>query len=178
LSKQDGPSRVEKEVILDAVLEETSGSQRASMWPRVGALAAVFAGVLVAVVLLRPPSEGEFRARGAQEEIAIEVSCEGGVCAQGARLLFEVTADPKYGYLAAFARRPDGAVLWYFPESESAASAAVGGLSAIVLGAEHVPGDYVLTVVLSEVPLDRAGVKRIVSGGGGAIVRELGLRIQ
>lgn len=160
LAKTDGPSRVEKEEILDAVLEKSGPARRR---PRMifGFAAALATAAAVGLFALRPP---EFTARGAEEAISVEVGCGGGDCTQGARLLFDVTADPKYKYFAAFARRPDGAVVWYFPERDGALSPEISQLSAIVLGSEHVPGDYTLTAIVSERPLDRSAIKEGASG--------------
>lgn len=130
------------------------------------AAALASAAAAIALFALRPP---EFTARGAEETFSVEVGCGGGDCTSGSRLLFDVTADPKYKYFAAYARRPDGAVVWYFPERDGALTPEITQLSAIVLGSEHLPGDYTLTAIVSEQPLDRGAIK----GGPGAALRSV-----
>ncbi len=86
-------------------------------------------------------------------------------CRAGARLAFEVTASEGRGYFAAFARRSDGVVIWYFPEP-SGVSLLVPRASAslldraVELGTEQPPGQYRVYGVFSARPLPRADVKR------------------
>ncbi|HEY3668341.1 MAG TPA: hypothetical protein VGL19_20200, partial [Polyangiaceae bacterium] len=86
---------------------------------------------------------------------------------------------------AAFARRADGAVIWYTPPPEGVTASVAPSASAVLLeqavslGSEHVPGHYQVYGVFSSEPLTRARIKAVLGqelrgrGGVNVVVREL-----
>ena len=64
--------------------------------------------------------EGDRGARGGGDAPwGLEVECDADGCQMGDRLSFRVTPPVGRPHFAAFARAPDGAVLWYFPATPS-----------------------------------------------------------
>lgn len=187
LSGKNRLSAAEKEDILTGVLarvEEPTPVQRrrALLFSLSGAAAAL---AVVLIVMIRPGGD-EFASRGGQPAASFEARCAGAdgvrTCRAGDKLLFEVTGGSGAEYFAAFARRGDGAVIWYFPaEGESSpalAERAPRGVldSGILLGPEHPPGRYTVVGLFSPRPLSRDQVRETVAAPADdviAVSREL-----
>src|SRR5512144_887074 len=114
LAGRDQLSRIEKDAILDHVAGGAT-PRRARWWfAAVPALAAAIVLVVVAPWRSQAPSD-DVAARGGSRPIAaLRVACP-TACRPGSKLLFDVHGTTSYRYFAAFAKRGDGTVLWYFP---------------------------------------------------------------
>ena len=169
LRGQDTPSVIERERMAESVLERVGAERKKSLRFRLG-LTAIFAAGAVAALLVAMPRDFTPRSGGAG--VALEALCQPGPeCRAGSRLFLRISNYEKSeGYLAAFARREDGTVIWYFPESESGAALRVQdgewATRAVVLDAEHPPGDYEVYAVPSATPLDRGAVRALVERDG------------
>ena len=174
LAGRDRLSRVEKDQILAGVLPAQASRAR-WFWLAVPALAAI-----VLVVIAPWKTADEFTARGGTQPIAtLHVSCATG-CAQGSKLLFDLHGTTSYRYFAAFARRADGTVLWYFPSTDTATSEPISTTGVldrgIVLGAEHPAGAYRIYGVFSSTPLTRGAIRdafdpaKLTAGSGTTVV--------
>jgi hypothetical protein len=188
LSGKNRLSAAEKADILTGVLarveEPTPIPRRRVLLFSLGGAAAALA--LVLIVVIRPRSD-EFASRGGGEPTAsFEARCAGAdgvrTCRAGDKLLFEVTGGSGAEYFAAFARRRDGAVIWYFPAegqvSPALAERAPRGVldSGILLGPEHPPGRYTVVGLFSPRPLSRDEVRETVAAPADdviAVSREL-----
>jgi hypothetical protein len=124
----------------------------------------------VAIVIIAPwrstdssnptTTTSEFTARGGSQAFAAftPVQTDG-------KLLFDVHGTTGYRYFAAFSRRADGTILWYFPTPDGtsvdlASQPTTGVLDrSIVLGEEHQTGSYRLYGVFSQQPLTRDAIK-------------------
>jgi len=197
LSGRNQLSRIEKEAILQSVLDrvaaakapaESASRQRrrhAVLW--YGAPVALAAAGFAIFLLVRPspPQPGEFTARGGavsspkDPDFALRCIDERGPapCRSGLRMLFVLSRDEAHPYFAAYAQHSDGTVLWYVPEQASAASIDVRIASkqdvlstAIAFGPEHRPGSYRVYGVFSTTPLSRAAIRAAVSAGSSTSV--------
>jgi hypothetical protein len=177
LAGRDALSRVEKDELLDRVIAPPPRRARWA-WLALPALAAA----AVAVLVVRPSHDSDFGARGGSGTFAaLHVTCS-PACTAGGKLVLDVHGTTGYRYVAAFAKRADGTVLWYFPATDTATSVEVpasGVLDrSIVLGPEHVAGPYQIYGVFSNAPLARAAIRdafdpvRMTAGAGTAVVRE------
>lgn len=191
LAGRDQLSRIEKEHIFAQVIAEVAPARRTRWWmAAVPALAA--AAIVVLVIVAQRPTHGEFTARGGGGSVAsLAITCSGasGACARGDKLLFDIHGTTGYRYLAAFAQRDDGTVLWYFP-ADAGTSLDLAGQPAdgvldrgIVLGAEHPAGTYRVYAVFSRRPLTREQLRarfdpaqRTAGPGTAVVVRELTIR--
>jgi hypothetical protein len=155
-----------KDRIFDAVTNQVL--PRRPFFSLRGAMAAglLIAGAATALVLMPRTRDDGFSAKGAPGTggPSVEISCAGGTlsaCPVGSRLLFAVEGAGT-GYLAAYADPARGGErIWYFSrDSQSPALAPVAGTQvapkAILLGAEHTPGDYLVQVLVTAEPLSRA----------------------
>jgi hypothetical protein len=182
LAGTDRMSRVEKDAILDRAVAAASPRRVRWIWLAAPVLAAGIA--VIAVAPWRTHSkDGELAPRGdSRPTAALRVTCP-TACAPGSKLLFDVYGTTSYRYLAAFAKRSDGTVLWYFPTADVApgvelASATEKGVldRGIILGAEHPPGTYRVYGVFSTAPLTRAAIRaafdpdHLTAGAGTAVV--------
>lgn len=161
LAGRDGPSVLDTEATFEAVMAEVEPPRRRRRWAWLGLPAAAAAALLFTVS--GPPEEPGFAPRGAVEANVEPVCVRGEApapCAAGATLLFDVTAPEGRPYFAAFARRPDGAVIWYRP-AEGATSEPQDGLTdqGFALGSEHPAGDYEVYGVFSARPMTRAALE-------------------
>jgi hypothetical protein len=173
-------SRVEKEDILARVLDGVVPQPRRRwLGARVfggalGGLAVVGALLLWLVPTVGHRRIGDFVARGGSSIAAVRAFCgsdpTGDSCLAGEALFFEVRGAPPSRYFAAFARRADGLVIWYFPETDAAGSLDLEthireqALDRQVrLGDEHRPGRYDVSLVFSPSPVSREDVKRWVA---------------
>ena len=177
LAGRDALSRVEKDELLDRVIAPPPRRTRWA-WLALPALAAA----AVAVLVVRPSHESDFGARGGSGSFAaLHVRCS-PACTPGGRLVLDAHGTTGYRYVAAFAKRSDGTVLWYFPATDDATSVEVpasGVLDrSIVLGPEHVAGRYQIYGVFSNAPLARAEIRdafdpaRMTAGAATAVVTD------
>jgi hypothetical protein len=161
-------TRDEKDQIFDAVMREVGGKRRARLLAPMLALAGAAAALIVVPLVLRHGPPPSLTARGGATVATFSVLCgaSGPTCRAGDTLLFDVKA-PGWRYFTAFARREDGAIIWYTsPDgavdlaADLAASAGGGVLgTGIVLDEEHRPGRYQVYGVFSRQPLDRAQIR-------------------
>ena len=181
LSGTDRLSGAEKEVILAGVLAAVERRPRRRRLVALGAAGAVAAAAVVLLLVLRPPDRaaGSFTPRGAgdanEAAASFEARCAGaagpGRCRPGDKLLFEVSAAGSARFFAAFARRGDGTVIWYFPppggQSLALGERAPRGVldAGILLGPEHPPGRYRIVGVFSPRPLSRDQVREAAASG-------------
>jgi hypothetical protein len=159
----------EYDEILRRVLEKTAPATR-RRWIRrvVGTTVVVIPALAVSLVVLLPRALAPTPkgALGASASIALSCSSSGaGVCRPGDTLMFSVNAAVASGFFGAYAERvgdPTHAKIWYFPTAAAEGPRVVSGVGTIVLqdgvrlGPEHRPGDYRVTVWLSERLLTRA----------------------
>lgn len=184
LAGRDRPSIVEKEAMFDAVMRGIAPRRRVR-WPlglgiAIPALAAI---VLVATQLGRTtPRASELASRGTTSDLAaLAVSC--GACTSADRLVFDLHGTLGYRYFAAFSRRADGTVLWYFPATPTSSSVDLAtqpssGLLGvgITMGDAHPAGAYRVYGVFSHVALGRNEIRarfdpeRPTIGPGTAVV--------
>jgi hypothetical protein len=170
LSGRDRLGRVEKDAMLEHVLERTASPARAPR--RVAAMflvgAAAAAGVFLFVRGGASERPEQFAARGgARETAALRVSCGGDdTCAPGDELLLDVQGTRGYRYLAVFSRRADGTVVWYLPEADDGTSIDLaehlrrGVLDRkVMLDAQHPPGRHALYAIYSTGPLTREAIR-------------------
>ena len=173
----------EKESILEAVISEHRAAHRSSLfslswgalrpWTKVLAAACLLlvAAPLIYLSLHRPAETDAYFARGEADTDALYVQCREKSGAQGCNtgdvLLFKIHAVSSYRYFSAFSRhRKNGAVIWYYPATESGKSILIdaGGKSGVLtdgisVGAEHRPGTYDVFGILSARPLDRKAIR-------------------
>lgn len=163
LSGRDQLSIVEKEQILDTVLggvARESGGRARWWWLGLPALAMTLAIVIIAPWRSTSTTTSEFSARGGDQLFAAFAPVQ-----SNGKLLFDVHGTTGYRYFAAFSRRTDGTILWYFPTPSGtsldlATQPATGVLDqGIVLGDEHQPGTYRVYGVFSREPLTRDAIK-------------------
>ncbi|CAN5167442.1 hypothetical protein BH11MYX1_BH11MYX1_35230 [soil metagenome] len=178
LAGRDHLSRSEKDEILAGLGQPGPRPRHRWVWLALPALAAAVA--LVVIAPWHPSPGSELSARGGSRPVAtLRVTCAGG-CRHGAKLLFDLHGTTAYRYFAAFAKRGDGTVLWYFPATDDATSierSSSGVLDrGIVLGAEHPVGTYRIYGVFSNAPLTRGEIRdafdptKLDAGPGTAVV--------
>jgi hypothetical protein len=175
LSGRNEPSVLEKEAGFETVMRTVErGRRRQSGWVLGGILAFAAAAVFVFV---RPGSQpvDEFGSRGSGKgQLALlcvppataagTPAGEGARCVAGGKLAFEVIGAEGQ-YFAAFAKRSDGTIVWYWPtpDGQSLPVASFADKraphTAVALDAMHPPGDYQVFGVFSRKPLDRAQLK-------------------
>lgn len=197
LSGRNQLSRIEKEAILDSVLDRVAAAEApaesasrprrryAVLW--YGAPVALAAAGFAVFLLVRPspPPPGEFTARGGavssskDPDFALRcIDAHGQApCRSGLRMLFVLSPEEAHPYFAAYAQHPDGTLLWYLPEQASETSIDLRAASqqdvlstAITLGPEHRPGVYRVHGVFSTTPLSRAAIRAAVSAGSSTSV--------
>lgn len=179
LAGRRGLSRPEKEAILAGVLAEVAPRRRWGRRLAIGAIAAA-AAVAGVLVLAPAPPRPALTARGGELPAGFDLTCVPAPCAAGSKLVFDVTSTGGAAYFAAFGQRGDTRI-WYFPNAPRARSQPVapgGGVldTGIVLGPEHVPGEYVIEGVFSAEPLDRAAIRARIERGGATVTRRLVVR--
>jgi len=163
LAGRRGLSRPEKDAILDGVVArvERRSLKRGLV---IGAFTAAAAAATVALVL-RP--DDQLTAKGGELPPGFEVTCVPAPCAQGSKLVFDITSTGGATYFGAwslmrksFDTDPASATrIWYFPTSRRIPDG--GGVldTGIVLGGEHPPGGYIVEGVFSTEPLDRDALR-------------------
>jgi hypothetical protein len=156
-----------------------SGARRAAWVALIPSAALASALGLWASVGHAPPQPLRSKGGGANVEpgpVAIEIGCSAArraACRAGDTLMFKVDARVASGYLVAYAIRADGGAsdrIWYFPASDGATPLVRAGEGAVVLdrgiaiGAEHPPGDYRVTVLLTATPPRRSDFEGPAAG--------------
>jgi hypothetical protein len=125
------------------------------------------------LLLILRPTGSEWTARGGGPTPVIQLRCDGapGECRSGDRLRFELLGEAPARYFAAFARRPDGAVIWYIPSEPDGSSVDLEAERdrmvgrQVVLGADHPPGRYEVTVIFSQRGFNRDAIRRALTSG-------------
>lgn len=185
IAGRNAPSVLAKERLFERIYAQVQ--PQAERRPRGALLFVAFAGAAAAAaaaLLLIHPGPPEFQSRGSHVAGAggpeLVVSCPGNAgCRVGSKLSFAVKSQQNR-YFAAFARRFDGTIIWYFPEPIGS-SVALPQTSepelldqAVLLGPEHLPGHYDVYGVFSRQPLTREQLKLKVgedlSGSPDAVV--------
>lgn len=170
LSGRDGPSVLKQEADFERLMHKLDGRRKPVRWGFwLPAAAAATAMAAAFALLLQEPVADELAARGGQDQQpALQVLCvehgAAGRCPSGGRLAF-VAAAKGYRYLAIFARRSDGLVIWYFPSAEGRSVPVADHTGealqrGIKLGDDQPPGTYEIVSVFSKAPLTRAEIKR------------------
>lgn len=188
LSGQDRLAPAERDQVFDQAVARAQGRasvRQGALWlQRLGlATGAAALGTLAFWLAVNAPNPADtdansgFAHRGADSAAArLSMSCPDapgpGQCRVGDKLLFEVAAPSDRPFFAAYARRGDGAVIWYFPARENEQSIEVadhhvaGVLErGILLGAEHSVGQYQVTAIFSSQPMTQPLIKRAVASG-------------
>jgi len=179
LSGKNQISRPEKDEIFKNVLAQVSPSKR-----RIWRLAPVLALSTVAALLLVPmamnsaekaPTRAAFSARGsisASADFSMKCTNRYGTCQPGDKLIFDLSASVGYQYFAAFAKRTDGVVMWYFPDSPGGESLDLqqrlrGGIldRGIILDDDYEPGRYQVWGIFSSTALTRSEIKERFTAG-------------
>jgi hypothetical protein len=166
------------DAILDSVLARTASRPA---WRLRWALGTGMALASVAgawLVLARPSSPTRVanatKGPSGAALAALDIGCTGSggpgrVCPVGGTLMFMVNAALVTGYLGAYSERasdPTHERIWYFPTAAGRAPFAKAGPGTIVLpegiliGPEHRPGRYEVTVWISDHPVDRSRIEQ------------------
>ena len=167
LSGRNSPSILQKEALFARIHAEATPSLLLARWKRASFGIAAALSIAAGLALWARTPEFAARGGGPSSEPAFRVQCfesEGTSCRSGHALAFEFAPQAQAQYFAAFARRSDGAVVWYFPTPDglSLPVAQTGSLMldhAVQLGAEQPPGHYEIFGVFSAEPLSRARIK-------------------
>ncbi len=194
LSGKNQLSRSEKDEIFEKVMGKVAPPAR-SNWR----LAPAFLLASVAALLLIPLAinngdedsvQREFTARGGSSaSSAFSMTCANSSesCQTSDKLVFDLSASTGYQYFSAFAKRADGAVIWYFPELPNGLSLDLhqqlqdGVLDrGVVIGSNHRTGKYQVYGIFSDEPLTRNEIKNrfkveevTIGSGTSVVTREL-----
>jgi hypothetical protein len=184
--------RVFEGALRDAGLGRTSPAQaRRRIWAALGVSLAAGAAAVVLVPRLLRQDDG-MRVKGAGGGPELDVACTAptpasmDACPPGATLVFSIRgAGSAGGYLAGYAEpRAGGERTWYFsadgetPAVPAAAAEATAAFQrAIRVGPETGPGQYVVHLFLTRIPMSKSAL--LASGGGGDVLarREVTLAI-
>jgi hypothetical protein len=144
-----------------AHVSKTIARREALHRPRVWAVTSVLAAAACVVLFVsrRPAVDERNAARGTPVHAFVEARCLGsetGRCRIGQRLVFRING-PKAGFVAAYAKPVGhaGERIWYFPNAghrlPSLDSASEGSgprflSDVVIIGPEHSPGHYVISV--------------------------------
>jgi hypothetical protein len=171
LRGKNTPSVLERESMVGQILDDVSPKRARVRWFRSASMiVAVGAAATALIFMVRPPDE--MTPRAGESGAALETICRPGpACKRGSQLLFRVSnVSNQGGYLAAFAKRADGLVIWYFPRDESASSTAFSQNQwldeGVILGADHEPGEYRIYALISKEPLARDRIRELIETGG------------
>lgn len=164
LSGRDGPSPLEREAMLDHVLEAIAPAPRP--WFRWGtwSFAAAAAAVAVMLVWAAPPATtSEYGSRGGPAPSA-ELAClRSGIpspCAVGAELVVKVSGLT--GSLTVLASG-EGRINWYFvglPLPDPSTASVLD--QAVVLSPEHGVGAFDVIFLASPLPLDQSQARALL----------------
>ena len=115
-----------------------------------------------------PPSIADDPTHGSSRIGRLELGCVGGApgaCRLGDTLMFSIDGNKVSGFLGAYAERvgePAAPRIWYFPAADGTAPRLDANAGTLVvpqgvrLGPPHAPGQYQVTVWISEAPPERA----------------------
>jgi hypothetical protein len=159
--------RDEKEAVLEEVLSAVAPRRRARRWFALAVPALALAALVLWLVPRSQPAS-EFTARGGDAHVATFAPKCNGECTQGSKLLFDLQGTTGYRYFAAFAKTPDGSVIWYASGRDLTRELEHGVLvDAIVLG-DHQPGRYRVFGVFSDRELSRDAIRELFDDQGRA----------
>lgn len=170
LSGRSGPSVLDKEAAFEAVMAEQPRRRRfgwhAAIWPMT-AVAAV-AVALAVVVVPTEPAPSEFTPRGAADP-GLTLSCvrkeAPAPCVPGATLLLDVRPKAR-PYFGAFARSPEGTIIWYLPAADQPTRKQDGLLSqGFELSGVHGGGTLEVFGVFTDRPMTRPQLKAALDDG-------------
>ena len=111
------------------------------------------------------PAMEPFQARG--DGFGLELRCEPEPCRRGGRVVLRVEAPPS-SYVAVFAQRSDGTIVWYVPAADQPLLPVPQGGplgQAILLDAQQPPGTYRVFAAFVGEPLSRHQLKAQLAGG-------------
>lgn len=128
LSGRDEPSVLEQEAILEQVLRrvEPPRARARSIWGAAALVAAAACALLWSSVRTPSGDTGELAVRGGEGAHAgsFAIACLGpngaqSRCLPGMKLSLELQPPSGRPFFALLARRPDGAMIWYFPKPDA-----------------------------------------------------------
>jgi hypothetical protein len=154
LARRDRLGRVEKDAIFEAVLAGSAPPKRRWTWLAVIAPALAAAGLVIALAPWRS-SHDEFASRGSARPVAMLHARCATACTTGAKLLFDTYGTTSYRYVAVFAKRGDGTVVWLVPDSVELTATGVLDRGVVIDDA----GTYRVYGVFSNAPLAKAAIR-------------------
>lgn len=187
LSGGPGPSAQEKQAMACEILCGSDARSSASRWidfakriwwaPVAGATAAA-ALLFIMTLLPGDTSQDEFIVRGGGREIvSMRLVCtrpsqeatapESGPrkCHFGDTLVFDIQTSQPGQHFSAAALGPDGLLVWYFPsDTRSSMPIEANGVAprGVIIGPEHVPGDYRVFGLFSGSALSQRRIRTII----------------
>jgi hypothetical protein len=162
--------------VLDSLPSSHGASRQEPRWFRRRFIlitpAVLAAGALAGFLLVtRKPMDGGLRSKGSGAAVGgvVELTCSGGTplaCPRGSRVSIALWGGgSSFLHVSAFAQPEGGGErIWYFSDEDGAATfgSAQNGVQiasrSAVIGPEHAPGRYVVSIVLSSRPLRRSDV--------------------
>lgn len=172
LAGRNEPSVLEKEELFAGIAKtlDPVRTRRRTLALSIGALASLLGAAAAFMLYFRVPrTADEFTSRGSSAALPmVRLACISEAkeipCALEGTLTFEVAQLPTGArFFAAFSRRPDGVILWYYPtpDGRSEAIDATRPLlpQAVRLGPPHIAGDYDVFTVFSPNAMTRAELK-------------------
>ncbi len=197
LSGKNQLSRSEKDEIFENVLGQVAPPRRSGWLLAPGLVLASVAALVIVPLAMNSgdedPTHTGFAARGQSSASgAFSMACtnSGDACQLGDKLVFDLSLSAGYQYFAAFAKRNDGAVIWYFPELPTGESLDLdqrlqhGVLDrGVILGSDHRAGRYQVYGIFSAEPLTRTKIKERfevgateIGSGTAVVAQELAIR--
>jgi len=170
LSGRNRLSRREKDVLFERVVAELAPRRRFRRPAALLALAGAAAAILALPWVIGDHGDRSvdepFAARGAAPaDLGLVCAGPDGRCHPGQKLMFDLQGGA-YRYFAAFARRDDGTIVWYFPDSPTGHSLELAGRLShgvldrgVALDERHGAGHYQVFGIYSAVPLTRDEIK-------------------
>jgi hypothetical protein len=174
LSGRRGPSRVQKELMLERTLAAVVPGK--TRWPRWRITSLVASAGLAAAMFALWPTASQWTARGAAATPVLRLRCGASLdgCRAGDRLRFELVGEPPARYVAILARRDDGTMLWYVPDAAGRSADLEHDVvdrvldRQVVLGGDHPRGRYEVIAVFSSRALDRNEIRAALADDGAA----------
>ena len=187
LLRAGAASDAELDAVLGNVLETTGRRRAWTRWPSLLTTGFAAAAASVAIWLTWPVSHQvetpvTLRAKGAAHGASVSVDCTGGslqACPRGSKLVFRVGRRDRALHIVAFAER-EGHRIVYFPVAGQSAPRLDAGPprfveQAVVIGPEHVPGDYRVNILLTDQPVEEGAIDTLKAQ---PVTRaQLGLRV-
>lgn len=184
LSGRDQPSVIEKEALFERIRRRTAPRRRLRFvkWTAF-VLASSSAAIAAIGIGLIDRSGSEFTARGGRiPSSSFTLACVDqkgpSPCRQNSKLSFRLEPADDSEYFAAFARRSDQTIIWYYPDRDSRSPSIATQTErrflkeGIRLGPEHPPGRYSIYGVFSKKPLTRREIRAALGDalvGDGAV---------